>query len=148
MEELKKEINNQIEILKELIKQEKDEEVKKQRKVVDKLLNQYLKEQLKNINQIKINSNEKAIPHILNISVMGIKPETMQHALEEYDIYISTQSACSSNNPISRSVLEATKDEETAKHSIRISLSGITTKEEIDQLVSALKNPNIKAEII
>jgi len=43
MEELKKEINNQIEILKELIKQEKDEEVKKQRKVVDKLLNQYLK---------------------------------------------------------------------------------------------------------
>ena len=42
MEELKKEINNQIEILKELIKQ--DEEVKKQRKVVDKLLNQYLKD--------------------------------------------------------------------------------------------------------
>ena len=44
MEELKKEINNQIEILKELIRQEKDEEVKKQRKVVDKLLNQYLKD--------------------------------------------------------------------------------------------------------
>lgn len=44
MEELKKEINNQIEILKELIKQEKDEEVKKQRKIVDKLLNQYLKD--------------------------------------------------------------------------------------------------------
>jgi hypothetical protein len=44
MEELKKEINNQIEILKELIKQEKDEEVKKQRKVVDKLLNHYLKD--------------------------------------------------------------------------------------------------------
>lgn len=44
MEELKKEISNQIEILKELIKQEKDEEVKKQRKVVDKLLNQYLKD--------------------------------------------------------------------------------------------------------
>ena len=44
MEELKKKINNQIEILKELIKQEKDEEVKKQRKVVDKLLNQYLKD--------------------------------------------------------------------------------------------------------
>ena len=44
MEELKKEINNQIEIIKELIKQEKDEEVKKQRKVVDKLLNQYLKD--------------------------------------------------------------------------------------------------------
>ena len=44
MEELKKEINNQREILNELIKQEKDEEVKKQRKVVDKLLNQYLKD--------------------------------------------------------------------------------------------------------
>lgn len=43
MENLKKEINKELEILKELIKQEKDVEVKKQRKILDKLLNQYLK---------------------------------------------------------------------------------------------------------
>ncbi len=40
MENLKKEINKELEILKELIKQEKDVEVKKQRKILDKLLSQ------------------------------------------------------------------------------------------------------------
>ena len=43
MENLKKEINKELENLKELIKQEKDVEVKKQRKILDKLLSQYLK---------------------------------------------------------------------------------------------------------
>ncbi len=43
MENLKKEISKELEILKELIKRERDEEVKKQRKILDKLLNQYLK---------------------------------------------------------------------------------------------------------
>lgn len=44
MENLKKEINKEIEILKELIIQRKDKEVRKQRKIVDRLLNQYLKD--------------------------------------------------------------------------------------------------------
>lgn len=43
MENLKKEISKELEILKELIKKERDDEVKKQRKILDKLLNQYLK---------------------------------------------------------------------------------------------------------
>ena len=107
-------------------------------KYVDEL-NKYLRENIKNIENIKINSNENAIPHILNISVLNIKPETMLHALEEDDIYISTQSACSSNNPVSKAVLEVTKDELSARHSIRISISHITTKEEIDYFISSLK---------
>jgi cysteine desulfurase len=68
---------------------------------------------------------------------MHTKPETLQHALEEYDIYISTQSACSTNNPISKAVLEVTKDENKASHSIRISLSYLTTKEEINKFLEA-----------
>ena len=56
----------------------------------------------------------------------------MLHALEEKDIYISTQSACSSSNAISKAVLEVTKNELQARHSIRISLSHLTTKQEID----------------
>ena len=100
-------------------------------------LNSYIKDNLKKYDNVKINSNDYSIPHILNLSVMNAKPESMQHALEEYDIYISTQSACSSNNPVSRSVLEVTKDTEASKHSIRISLSGITTKEEVDKFLSA-----------
>lgn len=95
-------------------------------------LNNYLKEGLSKYSNVHINSNSNCIPQIVNFSVLGIKPETMQHALEKYDIYISTQSACSSGTTISKSVYSLTKDEELAKHSVRVSISYITTKEEID----------------
>ena len=65
------------------------------------------------------------------MSVLGIKPEVMQHALEEDDIYISTQTACSKSGP-SKAVLALTNDIERANSSIRISISYCTTKEEID----------------
>ena len=102
-----------------------------------KELNDYLRKQLEKYENVKINSNKNAIPHVLNLSVMHAKPETFQHALEEYDIYISTQSACSANNPVSKAVLEVTNDEERAKHSIRISLSSLTTKEELNKFLDA-----------
>ncbi|MBR1718258.1 MAG: cysteine desulfurase [Bacilli bacterium] len=113
-----------------------DEELDDNYKNVE-ILNNYIKDNLKKYDNVRINSNKYSIPYILNLSVMNAKPESMQHALEEYDIYISTQSACSSNNPVSRSVLEVTKDNEASKHSIRISLSGITTKEEVDMFLTA-----------
>lgn len=84
---------------------------------------------------VVINHNEACIPHIFNISVMHSKPETLLHALEEKDIYISTQSACSSGHSISKSVLELSKKEEVAAHSVRISLSGNTTLEEIETFI-------------
>ena len=112
-----------------------------------KELNTYIKEKLSKYENVHINSNENSIPHILNLSVMHAKPETFQHALEEYDIYISTQSACSANNPVSKAVLEVTKDEETAKHSIRVSLSALTTKEEVDIFLDAFDKCYKKLEI-
>ena len=102
-------------------------------------LNKYLKEEISKLEDVAINSNENSIPHILNISVINIKPETMQHALEKYDIYISTQSACSANNKISKAVLELTNDEKKSSYSIRISLSYLTTKEELEKFIIALK---------
>lgn len=104
-----------------------------------KELNNYLKENIKDIKNVTINSNEYSIPQVLNISILNVKPETMLHALEEDDIYISTQSACSSNNPVSKAVLEVTGDQERAKHSIRVSISYITTKEEIDTFIKSFK---------
>jgi len=101
-------------------------------------LSNYLKENLKTIPGITINSNEMCIPHIVNISLNTVKPETMQHALEEYDIYISTRTACSTND-YSRSVMALTNDKEKASTSIRISLSHLTTKEEIDIFIIRLK---------
>ena len=100
-----------------------------------KELNDYLKEKISNNEHIKINSNDYSIPQILNLSVIGVKPETMQHALEEYDIYISTQTACSKGGEMSKAVFALTKDEERAKSSIRISISYVTTKKELDEFV-------------
>lgn len=102
-------------------------------------LNSYLKQKLNAIDDIYINSNDCCIPHILNISIPNIKPETMLHALEEYEIYISTKTACSSNENISKSVYALTKDEVRASSSLRISLSHLTTKEEIDLFLEKIK---------
>lgn len=99
-------------------------------------LNQIIKNKLKDYPNLSINSNENSIPHILNISIKGIKPETMLHSLEENDVYISTQSACSIGNA-SKSVLALTNDEEKAKTSIRISISKKTTKTDIENFLKA-----------
>ena len=96
-------------------------------------LNKYLKEKLNELD-VYINSNDYCLPHIVNISLKNIKSEVMLHALEEHDIYISTQTACSTGN-YSASVYAVTKDKEKASRSIRISLSYLTTKEELDTFI-------------
>ncbi len=101
-------------------------------------LNNYLKDNLKGYKKVYINSNDKCIPHILNISVVGVRPETFLHALEAYDIYISTQSACAVGD-YSKAVLALTNDMDRAKSSLRISLSYLTTKEEIETFLDAFK---------
>ena len=101
--------------------------------------NEELKKYLKQYEMIKINSNEECIPHMLNFSVLGMKPETFQHALEEYGIYISTQSACSTGGA-SSTIMALTNDEKRASSSVRVSLSYKTTKEEINKLKEAIDN--------
>lgn len=98
-------------------------------------LNKKLKEQLEKYVDVFINSNDNCVPHMLNLSIIGVKPETMLHALEEDDIYISTQSACSSSNAKSKAVFAITHDEKRASSSIRISLSCLTTELEIDNFL-------------
>lgn len=107
--------------------------VENRKKVED--IHDYLISHLENIEAIHINSNSFSVPHIVNISIPGVKPETMLHALEEEDIYISTQTACSDHSHFSLAVYAVTGEEKYAKSSIRISLSHLTTKEEIDQFV-------------
>ena len=104
-----------------------------------KNLNNNLKDFFKQYEHIKINSNEFCSPYILNISVLGIKPETFMHALETKDIYISTQTACAKDSSLSRAVLSLTKDEERAKSSLRISLAYLTTENEINTFIEEFK---------
>ena len=101
-----------------------------------KEINIFLRNELEK-NEITINSPEVAIPNILNISLENIKPETILHALEEKEIYISTKTACATNDS-SDAVYAITKDEEKAKHSLRISLSYLTTKKELEIFITEL----------
>ena len=100
------------------------------------LLNEKICNYLKKYEDIKINKTKYSIPHILNISVMNIKPETMIHAFDERDIYLSTNTACSSGD-ISNGVMALYNDENRAKHTIRISLSQVTTNDEINKFLDA-----------
>ena len=96
-------------------------------------LNSYFIDKLSKLD-VSINSNKYCVPQVVNLSIKGIKPETMQHALEEYEIYISTQTACSTGD-YSRAVYAVTHSKERASHSIRVSLSYKTTYEEIDDFI-------------
>lgn len=100
-------------------------------------LSSYLKSGLSKYEKVIINSNEYSIDQIVNFSVLGVKPETFMHSLEESDVYISTQSACSSGD-YSMSVLTLTNDMARASSSLRVSISRKTTKGEIDLFLEAM----------
>ena len=102
-------------------------------------LNSKLKEALEKNDKVIINSTNTSIPHILNFSVIGIKPETLLHALEEKEIYISTKSACSSHKKESLSVLTLYKDKMRASSTLRVSISSLTTEAEINYFIKALE---------
>lgn len=96
-------------------------------------IKEYLLKKIKSL-PIYINSNDKCLPHMVNISLKNIKSEVMLHALEEEDIFVSTQTACSTGN-YSKAIYTLTSDKERSASSMRISLSYLTTKEEIDTFV-------------
>ena len=91
---------------------------------------------LKKYDNIHINSTENSIPYIINFSVIGVKPETFIHTMEEEDIYLSTKSACSTSD-VSLSVDSIYHNREISMSSIRISLSYKNTEEEIDKFIKA-----------
>lgn len=101
-----------------------------------KKLNEKVRIELEKYDNVYINSNSYSIPHILNVSILSSKPETFMHSLEEDEVYVSTKSACSSND-ISRAVKAVTLDDKRAYHSIRISFSRITTDEDVDNFLKA-----------
>lgn len=111
-------------------------------RTIDKIrgLRDLLKEEiLANIDNVKINSPEDGVCHVLNVSFRGVRGEVLLHYLEQKEIYVSTGSACSSKKKGSH-VLNAiglTPDE--IEGAIRFSLSDLNTKEEIMKTVEALK---------
>lgn len=103
-------------------------------------LNKQIREALTPYPEILINSDEKvASPYILNISLKGMKASIMQQKLEEKEIYISTKSACVTPNTPSRPVLALSNDRKRALSTLRISLSHLTTQDEVNTFVEAFK---------
>ena len=98
-------------------------------------LNEKLVKEFSIHKDIVFNQTKYSIPHILNMSLNNIKPETFIHALEEKDVYIGTNTACSSGD-LSTSVMAIYNDKKRATSTIRISISHITTSDEINQFVN------------
>lgn len=94
------------------------------------------------IEDVRINGCREGeyAPHIVSLSVAGIRSEVLLHALEERGIYVSAGSACSSNKPQTSATLKAIGvPKELLDSTIRLSLSVFTTQEEICYTVQALK---------
>lgn len=72
-------------------------------------------------------------PHIVSVSVPGVRSEVLLHTLEEKGIYVSAGSACSSHKPQPSATLKAIGvDKNLLESTIRFSFSVYTTKEELD----------------
>lgn len=101
----------------------------------------YLLKQINNKNII-INTPVNNISYyILNISVPNINGETIVHMLEQKEIYVSTGSACSSKlKKPEKTIFALTKSEKLATTSIRISLSHLTTYDELNELINVLNS--------
>ena len=114
-----------------------------------KLKNFFLTEVSK-LSGVKINGCEmlsdgsfdvyKTAPHIMNISVKGLRSEVMLHALEEKGIFVSAGSACASHSKKTSSTLKAMGASNTETDgALRISMSEFTTMEELSETVKSLK---------
>ena len=104
-----------------------------------KRLNAYALERLASVDGVSINSPESALPYIINISVEGIRSETMLHHLESFGVYVSSSSACSKGK---RSYVLAAMGlpDDRIDSSIRISFSKYNNESDIDALIEGLQS--------
>ena len=109
-------------------------DIEKRERFVERL-NSKIVDALKKYNGVMINKTKYSIPHILNISLRNIKAETFLHALEEFEVYVSSNTACSSAT-LSSSVMAVYNDKVRASSTIRISLSYLTTTDEVNKFIS------------
>ncbi|MBR1471564.1 MAG: cysteine desulfurase [Lachnospiraceae bacterium] len=79
-------------------------------------------------------------PHIVSASFEGVRAEVLLHALEEKGIYVSAGSACATHKPeISETLKAIGLKKDLLDSTLRFSFSVFTTKKELEQTVSVLK---------
>ena len=113
-------------------------------------LKSFFLQEIEKVDRVSVNGVKKdetgaflvkeTAPHIMNISVKGLRSEVMLHALEEEGIYISAGSACASHSKKTSSTLKSMgKSAEEMDGALRISMSEFTEKEDLITLVDAIK---------
>ncbi len=103
------------------------------------VLREHLKEKIKGMDGVYLNEFDDALPYINSLTVERYKSETLLHFLEEREIYVSSGSACSKGKK--SEVLKAFGYNDSQLDStLRISFCASDTKEQIDELVAALKD--------
>ena len=113
------------------------QDLEKKEEYVTKL-NKIICDELSKLDSLVLNKTNYSIPYILNLSTLNIKPETFVHALEENEVYVSTNTACSSGD-VSTAIMAIYNDKQRAKTTIRISLSYLTSIEEINKFIKIFK---------
>lgn len=102
-------------------------------------LSVYCREQLKKVDGVVLNSPDDALPYIINFSYGGVRAETMLHYLAEKEIYVSSGSACSRGNA-SHVLTAMGLPHNRIDSSLRLSFSRYNTTEDVDRLISALRD--------
>ena len=121
-----------------------------------KMLRDYLIDELEKNNLkygiilINTKKDDSFAPHIVSVSFEGIRAEVMLHALEEYGIYVSAGSACSSHDKkISSTLRSIGLRQDISETTIRISFSKYNNKSEIDNFINTLNEliPKLRIKI-
>lgn len=86
-------------------------------------------------------TDKTSAPHIVSVSVQGVRAEVILHTLEDKNIYVSAGSACSSNKPAVSATLRAIGlPKELLDSTVRFSFCVDTTIEEIDYAVKVMQD--------
>lgn len=104
-----------------------------------KALRDYFVGEACKIDGVLINSDESALPYIVNISAPGHPSQTMLNFLSDSGVYVSGGSACSKGHR-SKVLTAMGIEPERIDSALRISFSRFTTREEVDMLLCALEN--------
>ena len=84
-------------------------------------------------------SDETGAPHVVSVSIRGVRSEVLLHALEDKGIYVSAGSACSAHKPQPSATLRAMGiPQDLLGSTIRFSFSVFTTMEEINYTLQTM----------
>ncbi len=93
---------------------------------------------LKEIEGVSINSPDNALPYIVNLSLEGLRSETVLNFLSDMGIYISSGSACAKGHK-SYVLTAMGLPDKTIDSSLRVSLSRFTSEAELDYFIDGIK---------